>query len=162
MLTLLTKFLKILNSEASPLQIGWAVAIGLLAGLMPFGPLTLLIVWVVCLFTINLSTFLLAWGLSKLLLILLAGPMEQLTWDYARTSWLLDLLSRYEILQFLHLHHTLVLGGLVLGLLLFAPVAGLSAILVRLYRVRVMSKVQQWKLMQWLKASKFVQFYQQS
>ena len=44
MLPLLAKVLKVLNSEASPWQIGWAIALGLFVGILPFGLLTLLLV----------------------------------------------------------------------------------------------------------------------
>ena len=70
MLPLLAKVLKVLNSEASPWQIGWAIALGLFVGILPFGLLTLLLVLLVCLLTINLTTFILVWGLTEGLMLL--------------------------------------------------------------------------------------------
>lgn len=160
MLTLLAKILKVLNSQASPWQIGWAIALGLFAGILPFGFLSLLIILVVCLLTINLSTFILVWGLTEGLMLLLASPLEQLTWRYGQQDSLLNLLASTETLQLLHLHHTLTLGAFVLGALLLLPVAWLSKTLVLQYRSKVMNSVEKWKLTQMLKASKLYALYE--
>lgn len=160
MLTLLAKILKVLNSQASPWQIGWAIALGLFAGILPFGLLSLVIILVVCLFTINLSTFILVWGLTEGLMLLLASPLEQLTWRYGQQDGLLNLLANTETLQLLHLHHTLTLGAFVLGALLLLPVAWLSKTLVLQYRSKVMNSIEKWKLTQMLKASKLYALYE--
>ncbi|HTF84413.1 MAG TPA: TIGR03546 family protein [Cellvibrio sp.] len=160
MLTLIAKILKVLNSEASPWQIGWAIGLGLLAGMLPFGFLTLLILLIVCLFTINLSTFLLVWGLCSGLMFIFGDALEALTWQYAQQPGLLQLLASTETLQLLHLHHTLVLGAFVLGLLLLLPIAWLGSLLVTQYRLRVMSKLQKLRIVQMLNATKLVQLYQ--
>ena len=160
MLPLLAKVLKVLNSEASPWQIGWAIALGLFVGILPFGLLTLLLVLLVCLLTINLTTFILVWGLTEGLMLLFAEPLEQLTWQYAQNDALLAVLAKTETLQLLHLHHTLTLGAFVLGALLLLPVAWLSKVLVQQYRSRVMTSVEKWKLTQMLKASKLYALYE--
>lgn len=160
MLPLLAKILKVLNSEASPWQIGWAIALGLFVGILPFGLLTLLIVLLVCLLTINLTTFILVWGLTEGLMLLFAYPLEQLTWQYAQNDTLLTWLAETETLQLLHLHHTLTLGAFVLGALLLVPVAWLGKVLVQQYRQRVMTNVEKWKLTQMLKASKLFALYE--
>lgn len=160
MLTLLAKILKVLNSEASPWQIGWAIALGLFIGILPFGLLTLLIVLIVCLLTINLSTFIVVWGLTEGLMLLFATPLERLTWQYAQNDALLSMLANTETLQLLHLHHTLTLGAFVLGAVLLLPVAWLGKTLVLQYRSRVMSSVEKWKLTQMLKASKLFALYE--
>lgn len=160
MLTLLAKILKVLNSQASPWQIGWAIALGLFAGILPFGLLTLLIILIVCLLTINLSTFIVVWGLTSGLMLLLAAPLERLTWQYAQSDSLLALLASSETLQLLQLHHTLTLGAFVSGVLLLLPVAWLAKVLVQQYRSRVMTSIEKWKIMQMLKASKLFALYE--
>ncbi|MEH8016476.1 TIGR03546 family protein [Rheinheimera muenzenbergensis] len=160
MLTLLAKILKVLNSQASPWQIGWALALGLFIGILPFGLLTLLLLLLVCLLTINLSVFLLVWGLTEGLMLLLATPLERLTWQYAQNDSLLALLANTETLQLLHLHHTLTLGAFVLGALLLLPVSWLAKVLVQQYRSRIMNTLEQWKVMQMLKASKLYALYE--
>ena len=160
MLTLLAKMLKVLNSQASPWQIGWAIALGLFVGILPFGLLTVLIVLIVCLLTINLSTFIVVWGLTEGLMLLFATPLENLTWQYAQNDTLLKLLANTETLQLLHLHHTLTLGAFLLGAVLLLPVAWLAKVLVLQYRSRIMTSVQKWKIMQMLKASKLYALYE--
>lgn len=160
MLTLLAKILKVLNSEDSPWQIGWAAALGLLAGLLPFGLITLVILLIVSLFTVNLSTFLLVWGVSGGIMLLLGPAVEAFTWRYAQNPDLLQLLGSVEALQLLHFHHTLVLGAFVLGIILLLPTAWITTFMVRQYRTRLMVKIQKWKVVQVLKASKLVQIYE--
>ena len=160
MLTLIAKILKVLNSEDSPWQIGWAVGFGVLAGLLPFGLLTMVILLVVCFFTINLSTFLLVWGVCGGLMLIFGDALEAFTWQHAQNPAFLGRLASTEILQLLHLHHTLVLGALLLGVFLLLPLGWLSSFLVTQYRLRVMSKMRKWKVVQVLKASKLVQIYE--
>lgn len=160
MLTLIAKILKVLNSEDSPWQIGWAVGFGVLAGLLPFGLLTIVILLVVCFFTINLSTFLLVWGVCGGLMLIFGDALEAFTWQHAQSPSFLELLASTESLQLLHLHHTLVLGALLLGLFLLLPLGWISSFLVIQYRLRVMSKMRKWKVVQVLKASKLVQIYE--
>lgn len=160
MLTILARTLKVLNSAASPWQIGWAIALGLFVGILPFGVITLLIMLLVCLLTVNLTSFIVVWGLTEGLMLLLAAPLEHLTWQYAQHNSLLQLLADSETLQLLHLHHTLTLGAFVFGLVLLLPIAWLSSVLVLQYRERIMQRVQQWKLTQMLKASKLFLLYE--
>lgn len=160
MLTLIAKILKVLNSEDSPWQIGWAVGFGVLAGLLPFGLLTIVILLIVCFFTINLSTFLLVWGICGGLMLIFGDALEAFTWQHAQSPTFLELLASTESLQLLHLHHTLVLGALLLGLFLLLPLGWISSFLVTQYRLRVMSKMRKWKVVQVLKASKLVQIYE--
>lgn len=159
MLAILAKFLKALNSEASPRQIGWAAGLGLLAGLLPFGLLSIGVLFIACIFTVNLSTFLVVWGLSGSLMLLAGEVVESLAWQYGQQSWLLNALAGSEFLQLLHLHHTQVLGALVLGLILLAPVTWLTAKCVMLYRKRIMTFIQKLKIVQVLKATRFAQIY---
>lgn len=160
MLTLFAKLLKVLNSEDSPWQIGWAVGFGVLAGLLPFGLLTIVILLLVCFFTINLSAFLLVWGVCGGLMLIFGGPLEALTWQYAQNPAFLQVLASAESLQLLHFHHTLVLGAFLLGLFLLFPLVWLSAFFVTQYRLRIMARMRKWKVVQILKASKLVQVYE--
>ncbi|MDP4537891.1 TIGR03546 family protein [Alkalimonas collagenimarina] len=160
MFTILARILKVLNSEASPWQIGWAVALGVIAGILPFGLLTLIILLVVCLFTINLSSFLLVWAFSKALLWLLADRLEQMGWSWGQQDWLLSLLSNSETLQLLHLHHSLTLGAFLLSVIILFPIAWLTTRLVLKYRHVLMPHLNKWKVVQLLKASKLAQVYQ--
>lgn len=160
MLTLFAKILKVLNSEDSPWQVGWAVGLGVLAGLLPFGLLTIAVLMVVCLFTINLSTFLVVWGVCGGLMLIFGDALEALTWQYAQNPAFLELLASAEILQLLHLHHTLVLGAFFLGLFLLLPLGWIAAFLVTQYRQHIMAKMRKWKVVQVLKASKLVQLYE--
>lgn len=161
MVTLIAKLLKVLNSEASPWQIGWGVALGLMAGLLPFGLITLVVLLIACLFTINLTTFFVVWGATGGLMFIFGRQIEIFTWQVAHEqTWVLELLASTEILQVLHLHHTMVLGSFVMGLLLMIPVAFISVLLIKNYRLHLMTRMDKWKITQALKASKFFKLYE--
>jgi len=159
MLSLIAQILKVLNSEASPMQVALAVAFGLLAGLLPFGLLTLLILLIVCLFTVNLSTFIATWLVSSGLMLLFGDALEALAWQHAQSPVFLNFLASSEVLQALHLHHTLVLGAFLLGMALFVPVVCLSVFLIKRYRAKVMPTVQKWKIVQAFQATKLAKIY---
>ena len=160
MLASLLKVIKILNSEASPWQIGWALALGVLTGLLPFGFLTLIILFVACIISINLSIFFLSWGLAALASFALSSPIEAITWQYAQAPGFLQFLANTEILQVLHLHHTSVLGSFILGLLLMLPLAWFGAFFVSVYRKRLRDTFLKLRIVQVGKASRIFQLYQ--
>jgi len=163
MLKMIANLLKVLNSDADPSQISLAFGFALLSGLLPFfSPLSLLVLFVVFLLRVNLSAYLLgtaffsaiAYLLDPLLhrigfLLLTASPLEGLwTALYNSTIW--------RIQRF---NNSVVMGGLVFGVLCFIPLVLLSNALVRRYRVHVLAWVKKTRLMQAFTASKFYDIY---
>ncbi|MDK2776054.1 MAG: TIGR03546 family protein [Pseudomonadota bacterium] len=163
MLSMLAKLLKALNSESAPGQIALAFSLALIVALTPMFSLhNALILLLVLILRINLSAFLVAVAAFSLLAwftdpyaarlgeSLLTNPGLQDTWTslYQSDFW--------RIAAF---NHSLVLGGLVIGLLAFVPLFMLSRVLIRLYRERVLNWVSRLKVTQVLKASKFYNLY---
>ena len=163
MIKMVANLLKILNSDADPSQISLAFGFALVSGLLPFfSPLNLLILLVVFLLRVNLSAYLLgtaffsgvAYLLDPLLhriglAILTAGPLEGLwTTLYNSTLW--------RIQRF---NNSVVMGGLVFGILCFVPLVLLANALIRRYRENVLAWVRKTRLMQAFTASKFYDMY---
>jgi uncharacterized protein (TIGR03546 family) len=163
MLKMIANLLKVLNSDADPSQISLAFGFALLSGLLPFfSPLSLLVLFVVFLLRVNLSAYLLgtaffsaiAYLLDPLLhrigfLLLTASPLESLwTTLYNSTLW--------RIQRF---NNSVIMGGLVFGVLCFIPLVLLSNALVMRYRVHVLAWVKKTRLMQAFTASKFYDIY---
>jgi uncharacterized protein (TIGR03546 family) len=163
MIKMIANLLKILNSDADPSQISLALGFALVSGLLPFfSPLSLLILLIVFLLRVNLSAYLLgtaffsgvAYLLDPLLhriglAILTAGPLEGLwTTLYNSTIW--------RIQRF---NNSVVMGGLVFGILCFAPLVLLANALIRRYREDVLAWVKKTRLMQAFTASKFHDIY---
>jgi len=163
MITMMLKLFKALNSNASPWQLAFAIAFGLIVGLSPFYSLhNLLVLLVVCVVRVNLSAFFLSVGFFtgfsylidvqaiKLGESLLTNPDYQAFWTslYQSDLWRLS-----------HFNHTLTLGSLIIALLLFIPTAVLSKYLIVTYRHRFMAWISRFKLIEALKANKFYSMY---
>ena len=163
MLNMIAKLLKILNSDADPSQISLALGFALISGLLPFfSPATLIVLFIVFLLRVNLSAYFLgtaffagiAYVLDPLLhriglAVLTAAPLEGLwTSLYNSTVW--------RIQRF---NNSVVMGGLVSGVLCFVPLVLLSNALIRRYREHVLAWVRKTRLMQAITASKFYDIY---
>jgi uncharacterized protein (TIGR03546 family) len=163
MIKMIANLLKILNSDAEPSQISLALGFALVSGLLPFiSPLSLLVLFIVFLLRVNLSAYFLgtafftgiAYLLDSLLhsiglALLTAAPLEGLwTVLYNSTIW--------RIQRF---NNSVVMGGLVFGVLCFVPLVFLSNALIRRYREHVLAWVRKTHLMQAIRASKFYDIY---
>ena len=163
MIKMIANLLKILNSDANPSQISLAFGFALIAGLLPFfSPASLLVLLIVFLLRVNLSAYLLgtaffsgvAYLLDPLLhrvglALLTAGPLEGLwTALYNSTLW--------RVQKF---NNSVVMGGLVVGILCFVPLVLLANALIRRYREHVLAWVKKTRLMQAFTASKFYDIY---
>jgi uncharacterized protein (TIGR03546 family) len=164
MLSLIAKFLKILNSEAEPSQISLAIGFALASGFLSFfSPLNLLVLLVVFLLRVNFSAYFLGAaffsGIAYLLdplfhsvgLAVLTSPALEGLWTslYSSTVWRLQ-----------RFNNSVVMGGIVLSLLLFLPLVLASNVLVRKYRDHILVWVRKTRLMQLFTASKLYSLYE--
>ncbi len=164
MIKMILKLLKVLNSEADPGQISLALCFALLSGFLPFfSPLNIIVLLVVFLIRVNLSAYFLGTaffaGIAYLLdplfnrvglAVLTAGALHGLwTTLYNSTIWRLQ-----------RFNNTVVMGGIVVGVVLAIPLFLLGNFLIRTYRERILSWVRKLRLVQVLKMSKFYHLYQ--
>ena len=142
MITQIIKFLRVLASEAEPVQISMGIALAMVAGFTPLFSLhNVLVIFVLLAFRINLAAFLLALafftGLAYLLdpvfhnvgLSILNHAAMQDTWTtmYNSTFW-----------RVAHFNNTIVMGSLAITLLAFIPVVLIMNILIKRYRSHVL------------------------
>lgn len=164
MITALVKLFIALNSENSTKQISYAIALAFVIGLTPlFNLHNILVILIALLVRIHLGTFLIAWPMFTLLGMALNQPLAQLgefllTTPSLQTLW--QSLYQISLFKLAHFHHTTTLGSLLFALSLFAPLVWLSNVLIRKYRQHVMTFIMRLKIVQALKASRFVQVYQ--
>lgn len=164
MLSMLAKFLKLLNGDAAPGQVAVGFAFALFWGLTPFFSLhNLIILLVVFVTRTNLSAFFLGaaiWALVAFLVDpfaidlgewLLAHPDLQVTWT---TMYQSDVWRGFKF------NHTLLMGGFAISFLAFLPVYFLSLGLIKVYRHKVMAWFEKLKITKILKASKFYRVYE--
>ncbi len=164
MLTMIAKFLKILNSEADPIQISVALGLAMITGFLPlFTPLNLVVLLLVLLLRINISSYLLgsaifagvAWFFDPLfhrigLFVLTAAPLEGL-WT-ALYNTVAGRLQRFN--------NSVVMGSFVFSMVFFGPLVLLVNTLIRRYRDHVLVWVKKSRIMQLITASKLYSLYQ--
>jgi uncharacterized protein (TIGR03546 family) len=148
------------TDAASPRQIAWGIALGMLVGLIPKGNLTAWLLAVLVLATranlgaAVLSVFVFSWlGMlvdpltHRLGLTLLTSAMLRPFWD-----WLYGL----PLMPWMRLHNTVVLGNLLLGSALLLPAYAIALRAVERLRPWVADQVERWRLKHGLAAAETV------
>ncbi|MFT2089815.1 TIGR03546 family protein [Paraglaciecola sp. 2405UD69-4] len=161
---LLAKLFKALNSDDSPWQLAYGFALGMIMGLTPFlGIHSLILLFLVLFLRVNISSFLVAWAVFSVIAIpasygfsslgetiLLSPSLETLWTSFYGTT----------IGQLTQIYHTTTLGSLCISILFFPAILLISKKLVEEYRERFMKWVNQWRIVQLIKGSRFFQLYQ--
>lgn len=160
MLTQLIKLLKILASEASPMQISLGVALAMIAGFTPLFSLhNLLVVFILLTFRINLAAFLLALAFFSGIAYLLDPVFHQLgatilhnealqpTWTTMYNSMF------WRIASF---NNTIVMGSLTVSLLAFLPLVLVANILIKQYRSNFLVFINKSNIVRYLQSSKLI------
>lgn len=163
-LKLIKKFVKLLNSDASPNQMAAGFAFGSIIGLTPFFSLHNIAVWVlIFLLRVNVSSAFLGvavWSLIGFAADPLSDRVGYLV--LAQTEALYPLwtaLYNMPIVPYTHFYNTIVMGGLVIALVLFIPQMLIMKRFIIVYRSRLQERLGKIKVFQILKASKFYQWY---
>jgi uncharacterized protein (TIGR03546 family) len=164
MITLIAKLLKVLNSEAEPLQISAALGLAMITGFLPlFSPLNLVIFLLVLVLRVNISAYLLgtaffsgvAWFLDPLfhrvgLAVLTAAPLEGLWTGFYNTT--VGRLQRFN--------NSVVMGSFLVSALLFIPLVLVMNRAIRRYRDHVLVWVKKTRVMQMIMASRLYTIYE--
>ena len=161
---LLAKLFKALNSDSSTWQLSIGLAIGMVMGFTPFfGLHSIVLLFVVLFFRVNVTSFLVSWAAFSVLFIplsmILSGLGESLLLNAQLQSVWTALYNSYagQLSQF---YHTLTLGSILVSLTLFPFVLLGSKKLIEVYRQRFMQWVNQWRIVEFIKGTNFYQLYQ--
>ena len=158
------KFILVLNSNASPAQIAWGIALGAIIGIMPFKTLLAsLLLFFILLLNVNWSAAMLA----IVLFGIISFPLDTLSHaiGYAlliKIDALLPLWTRLynmPVVPFTRFNNTVVLGSFVLGIILLVPNYLLFRRLIVVYRERLQGKVQQSRIFKALGLTRFYEWY---
>jgi uncharacterized protein (TIGR03546 family) len=158
------KFISVLNSNASPAQISWGIALGAVVGIMPFNILlSLFLILCILLVNVNWSAAMLAIAVFGVISI----PLDILSHaiGYAlltRVDPLLPVwtwLYNLPIVPFTRFNNSVMLGSLVLGLILLIPNYLLFKRLIILYRERLQGKLLKTKFFKAVGLSKLYDWY---
>jgi uncharacterized protein (TIGR03546 family) len=157
-LKFLLNFIQTLNQDVSPRSLAGGLALGMVVGFVPkIGLLALILLILIFMLNVNFgaATFsaaaftLIAWIVdpvfNKIGYALLTAPSLRALWT---------LVYNTPAAPWTRFNNTLVLGGFVTGLVSLVPAFFLFRWGVVKYRERVLARVQKWKVVQALKASR--------
>ena len=163
-LKLIKKFVKILQSNVSPLQIAGGIALGAVIGLTPsFTVLDLTVFLVILLLNVNISSALFGIIVFEIIGYFIDPLAHQIGRYLLVTSELLTpfwtKLYNMPIVPFTRFNNTIMLGSLVISLILFIPIVlGMRKFII-LYRTKLSKRTEQWKVMKAFKLSKIYNIY---
>lgn len=159
MLGRLLDFLKILNGDVSPGQIAAGLCLGLLLAFTPFWSLhTIIVLFVICVFRVNISAALIGMAVFSLPAYFLDPYFIQLgEYILTKPEWqaFWTQLYQQDIWRLAHFNNTLTMGSLVVSLAAFIPLFVIFRWLIIRYRQHFLEYINKFKVVKVLKASKF-------
>lgn len=163
-LKLIRKFIKLLNSDASPTQMAFGFGLGSIIGFTPFGSLHNIIIWIlIFLLKVNISAALLGVAVFSLVGLFL-DPFADIIgyWVLTQLEFLHPMwtaMYNMPIVPFTRFNNTVVMGSIIISLILFIPVAlGMKKFII-VYRSHLRQRLEKIKFFQVFKASKLFQWY---
>ncbi|MFH1283736.1 MAG: TIGR03546 family protein [bacterium] len=161
----LKKFIKVLNSNASPSQIAMGIALGSIIGFMPFlSLLSITLFFIILMLNVNLSAVFLAIALFGIISFPFDPLADKMGYfllaqiDFLTPFW--TSLYNLPIVPFTRFNNTVVLGSFVIGLILLIPVYFVFKKLVVSYRESWREKLKKARFFQVLGLSKIYNWYQ--
>ena len=162
-LSLIRQFIKGLTSDTEPGQIGWGIALGFFIGLLPKATLTVQVLLVLLMaLRVNLPMALLAMFATMLVNPLMDALTDPLGYYLLSSSALYPLwagLYNVPILPWTGFNNTVMLGGIVAGLVLLVPVYLAGRKFGAYYNGKLKEKITGSKFVKSLKASWLFDWY---
>ncbi|UCF63510.1 MAG: TIGR03546 family protein [bacterium] len=163
---LVSKFIKILRSAASPSQIAGGFILGFLLGMSPslLSLLNLFIILLIIILNINLATALFAFALFSAFAYLMDPFFHSLGFallvDVQSLKSVWTFLYNTPFIPFTRFNNTVVMGSLSISLILLFPLYFLTKRFVVIYREKYEPRVKNWKWVKLLKSSQIYQMYE--
>jgi uncharacterized protein (TIGR03546 family) len=163
MLTILAKLLKALNSETSPWALALAVVLGMFIGLTPLWRIqNLIIILAALIFRVNLSLFLVSFGVFSGIAYLLDPVFHDIGLSILNaSSWqgIYEAAYASAVGRLSMFNHTITMGSVIFSLLAAPFVAAISYFVVANYRKRIQKAFMKLRVVQVIKGSRFWQIY---
>ena len=163
MITILAKLLKMLNSEADPHQISAGFCLAMITGFTPLWSLhNLLVLFLILIFRVNLSAFLLGWALFSGIAYLLDPMFHALGYKILTAGALTGLwtaLYNMDLFRLANFNNSLVMGSLVVSLALFVPLLLILNLIIQKYREHILAWVRKTRLAQIVNSSRLFSIY---
>ncbi len=163
-LKIISKFIKAFRSGESPGQIAAGFALGFFIGLMPFWSLQGIFLFILLiLLNINLAAGTVAIILANLFAYLLDTVFHSVGYFFLTLSPLQGMwewLYNMPVAPLSRFNNTVVMGSFIGGLVFFFPIFFGMKKLVIAYRSGLEERIKKWKIVQVIKGSKLVQWYE--
>jgi uncharacterized protein (TIGR03546 family) len=164
MIDIIARLIKVLNSETAAGQLSLAACFAMVMGFTPLWSLhNLLVLLLVCIIRVNLSTFIVSWGVFSAAAYLLDPlfhtiGLSVLTAEPLRSLWT----ALYGNIWFRldGINNSITMGSLITSLLLFVPVLLLLNFAIRNYRDHLLAWIKKTRIAQVLGASRLYKAYQ--
>ncbi len=163
MLTILVKLFKALNSEQSTSQLAIAVCLAIILGFTPLFSLHNLIIILIALwFRVNLSLLIVSYPLFAFIGFLLSSVFESVGLSILQSEGLVSLWESFFNTLFgrwSNFYYSGVIGSFVVSLTVAMIAFPLVKKMVQLYREKWLSRIEQFKIVKTLKATRFWEMY---
>lgn len=163
MLTIFVKLLKALNSEQSASQLAVAISLSVILGLTPLWSLhNIFIVLIALWFRVNLSLLIISYPLFALLGYLLSPSFETIGLAILQLPSLQEFWNSFFntlIGRWSNFYYSAVMGSFFIGLVSALLLYPMTIWIIKIYRTKLLEKINQFKIMRMLKASKFWNLY---
>ena len=155
MISFIAKLIVVLNSNSRPSELASGIAFGFLLALIPGGNLLWIAVFVIAFFLKhNIAAMLLSMGLFRLFISVFDPLLDRIGGIILGSPQLYDLFtSLYNIplLPYSNFNNSIVMGGFVLGIILWLPVFFLFVFAVKIYRKKIASGIAESKFVKAIK-----------
>jgi len=158
------KLVKLINSETGKWQIAFGFAFGMLLGLAPgFGLHTVFVLFLACIFRINLGALFLGWAFFGIVALPFDKLFHQFGYyllvkiDSLHGAW--TAYYNMPIMPWSKFNNTVMMGSLAIAKISFIPFLILCSFLVDKYRDTVREKIKKSKIFKALKATKIYGLY---
>ncbi|TVR54732.1 MAG: TIGR03546 family protein [Spirochaetaceae bacterium] len=158
---LVAKLIALLNSNGRASEIGAGIAFGLWLALVPGGNLLFFALALTAfLVKINLGLTIVSFAVFLPIVPIADRLLDRIGYWILTRAPLEPVFARLlstTIVPWTRFNDTIVMGGLVVGVVLFVPVAALATLFVRLYRRYIHARIAQSKIVKAIKATPIAQ-----
>lgn len=163
MIKAIGKLIYALNSNAKKSQIAAGIAWGVLLGLIPAGNVFFVVLFVISFFfNHNHGAKIFGMALIKLISPLFVLLIDQFGWFILHIDALaptFTTLFNMPFVPFTKFNNTLVMGGLIGGIILWLPVFGIFMAFIPLYRNTIAPKIRSLKIVQMIAKSPLLKIF---
>ncbi|MCK5674195.1 MAG: TIGR03546 family protein [Spirochaetales bacterium] len=154
MISFIAKLVVALNSNSRPGEMASGIAFGLLLAFIPAGNLLWITIFILAFFIKhNIAAMLLSFGLFRIIISVFDSFLDLIGGMFLEISAFQDFftyLYNVPLFSYSNFNNTIVMGGFILGMVLWVPVFILFTILIKIYRKKIAPKVANSKFVKFL------------